>query len=144
MGPEARGQASLARWYDRLGAAVFGLAYRVTGDAEVAARLTAEVFAEVFADVTDDIDESTLETALMAAVHRRAVEWVRTFRPPPTPPVRDTLAGLPATEREVIAAAYFDGLTCADIGARLGIDRREVANLIQRGMRRLTTLHALA
>ena len=124
----------LARCFDRHGPAVYGLAQRVTGDAAIAARLTAEVFAGI-EEVTDEV---SLEHCVLTDVHRRAVAWVRTARVQPTAGITpDALPGLEPAEREVIAAAYFDGLTYSAIAERLGMPVGQVAALMHSGLRRL-------
>jgi RNA polymerase sigma-70 factor (ECF subfamily) len=128
---------TLARSYDRHGAAVFGLAERVTRHPAVAARLTAEVFAGL-GEVTD---ESTLEECVLVDVHRRAVSWVRQFgRQPRTELSHDALVVLPNAEREVIAAAYFGGLTYSQIAQQLELQPEEVTTLMRDGLRRLNSL----
>lgn len=128
---------ALGRAYDQHGAAVFGLAERVTRNAEVAARLTVEVFASLH-EITD---EATLAECVLIDVHRRAVAWVREFQPATTSGLTyEALAVLPRTEREVIAAAYFGGQTYADIAQSLGLQLGQVATLMRIGLRRLSAL----
>ena len=127
-------EATLGACFDRHGPAVFGLAERVTRDAEVAARLTEEVFAEL-SDVTDD---TTVAECVLTAVHRRAVSWVRSAAPKSAAALeQDPLATLDPAEREVIAAAYFDGLTYSEIAQRLDLPLSQVARLMQQGLRSL-------
>ena len=134
--PEAW-SATLGRSYDRHGAAAFGLAERVTRNAEVAAQLTAEVFGSLHS-VTD---EDTLAECLLTEIHRRAVAWVREFSPTSSSGLsNDALAVLPRTEREVIAAAYFGGQTYDDIASTLGLQLEQVATLMRMGLRRLSAL----
>lgn len=127
----------LGRSYDEHGAAVFGLAEKVTRNADVAARLTAEVFAAL-RSVTD---EATLAECVLTDVHRRAVAWVREFQPQNRSELtHDALAVLPRTEREVIAAAYFGGQTYADIAQTLGLQLGQVTTLMRNGLHRLSAL----
>ena len=128
---------TLGRSYDQHGAAVFGLAERVTRNAEVAARLTVEVFGSLH-DITD---EATVAECVLTDVHRRAVAWVREFHPASRPGLtNDALAVLPRTEREVIAAAYFAGQTYADIAQSLDLQLGQVTTLMRTGLRRLSAL----
>ena len=134
-------EATLAACFDRHGPAVFGLAERVTRDPDVASRLTAEVFAEL----TEVTDEAALAECILTAVHRRAVDWVRsTTRLPAAGFGQDALVALDAAEREVISAAYFDGLTYTEIAQRLGLPLTQVASLMQQGLRRLAAFNAPA
>lgn len=135
---------TLSRSYDRHAEAVYGLAHRVTRDAQVAARLTAEVFGAL-EDVTD---ESCLAECVLTDVHRRAVRWLRSNPAPPPratqPNDAEALAGLPSMEAAVIAAAYFDGWTTTTIAERFGLQVAQVAELMQTGLRRLAAPHAAA
>ena len=134
-------EATLAACYDRHGPAVFGLAERVTNDVDVASRLTAEVFAEL----SEVSDEATIAECVLTAVHRRAVAWVRsTAQPKKTGFSQDALAALDAAQREVIAAAYFDGQTYTEIAQRLGLSLTQVAGLMQQGLRSLAAFNAPA
>lgn len=126
--------AVLARCFDRHGPAVYGLAQRITGNEEVAARLTAEVFA----GLEEITDEAALGHCVLADVHRRAVAWARTAPPPPAGGISlEALQVLSAAEREVIGAAYFGGLTYAAVAERLDLPLAEVITLMQQGLRRL-------
>ena len=132
---------TLARAYDEHAPAVYGLAKRVTRDDEVAARLTAEVFGDLGA-ITD---ETALAECVLTDVHRRAVAWVRDA-PGVSGLSRDepALSELPSIQRQVISAAYFDGMTCKQIAQHLALDLAEVAEHMQRGLRRLAALSSAA
>lgn len=134
--PSERGQA-LARAYDEHAPAVYGLARRVTRDDAVAARLTADVFG----DLDTITDERPLAECLLTDVHRRAVAWVRdTAAVSGISRDEPALSKLPSIQRQVIAAAYFDGMTCMQIAQQFALDLADVVEHMQRGLRRLAVL----
>lgn len=134
--PPERGEA-LARAYDEHASAVYGLARRVTRDDAVAARLTAEVFG----DLDSIADEPALAERLLTDVHRRAVAWVRdTAAVSGISRDEPALSKLPSIQRQVIAAAYFDGMTCMQIAQQFALDVADVVEHMQRGLRRLAIL----
>lgn len=134
-------EQTLGRAYDAHAPAVYGLARRVTRDDDVAAQLTAEVFAGL-----DDVtDEACLAECVLTDVHRRAVAWIRDVRTAGGGPVAEpALAALPTPQRQVIAAAYYEGLTYAQIARRLAMDLTEVADHMQRGLRQLAAVNSAA
>ena len=131
--------ATLAACYDRHGAAVFGLAQWITGDAEVAAQLTADVFAALrYLDPTAGVEG--VAGCVMTDVHRRAVAWSRAHSTPtmtPRPLPYEGFSDLPDDERTVVAEAYFGGRTYHDVAASLDVPPTEVARLMQQALRRL-------
>lgn len=127
---------------DRHLAAVFGLAKEVTGDAGVAETLAEDTFAALHhLGTTPD----TLEACLLTDVHRRAVKWTRDERISNGADARAVtaasplLATLPPDERDVVIDAYFGGRTYAEIAQQRGLDAAKVAELMQSGLRRLTS-----
>lgn len=133
--------AALAASYDEHGAAVYGLAQWVTGDAQVAARLTEEVFAALRSvSLSGPVED--LRQSVLTDVHRRAVAWRRQHSPlsqtDATLPF-ESLAHLDDTERFVVAEAYFCGQTYDAVARSLGVDRSEVARIMQRALRRLAS-----
>ena len=128
----------LATAYDQHGAAVYGLAHRVTGDAEVAAALTAEVFAGL--RWVGASGQHTLGSCLLTDVHRRAVAWTRSCERPAAMNAGlplDDLALLDDDERAVLAEAYFGGKTYDEVAATLHITRADAARLMQQALHRL-------
>lgn len=128
---------------DRHLAAVFGLAKEVTGDAGVAETLAADTFAALHHLGATPSD--TLEACLLTDVHRRAVKWTRDDRIINGADTRAVtaasplLATLPPDERDVVIDAYFGGRTYAEIAQQRGLDAAKVAELMQSGLRRLTS-----
>jgi DNA-binding NarL/FixJ family response regulator len=91
---------------------------------------------------------------LVAVLHRLAtgapVHGVHAGFPPPAVPPEppDPLAGLSATDREIVAL-ISEGLTNRQIGAKLGLSERTIKNHVSRvlaflGMERRTQIAALA
>lgn len=131
--------ATLAASYDRHGAAVYGLARWITGDGEVAARLTADVFAALqWISVADGVEG--LRGCVLTDVHRRAVAWTRTHSRLPRAPGAmpfDGCGDLSEDERVVVTEAYFGGKTYDAVAEILHTDRETVAALMQQALRRL-------
>ena len=129
---------TLAASYDAYGPAVYGLAVRVTGDGEVAARITAEVFATLrFVSTRDGIDG--LRACVLTDAHRRAVAWTREnpAQQHSTALPLEAFANLPDDEHAVIMEGYFGGKTYDEVAATLDKDRGEVARLMQSALHRL-------
>ncbi len=135
----ADGRRTLAATYDLHGAAVYGLAHWITGDAEVAAELTSKVFAALrHLDVARGLDG--LRACVLSNVHRRAVEWTRRHSPLTARDATLPLEGLDSLDRAeqiVVTEAYFGGKTYDAVAEMLGVDRIEVARLMQSALHRL-------
>lgn len=131
--------ATLAACYDAHGPAVFGLAKWITGDVEVASRLTAEVFAALrYLDARGGI--GGVRACVLADVHRRAVAWSRANSSrsrAPRPLPFEGFADLPADERTVVAEAYFGAKTYDAVAPMINSTPAEVARLMQQALRRL-------
>lgn len=129
--------------HERRLAAVYGLAREVTGDPAVAEMLAADTFAALHHAA--DGPSETLDACAVTDVHRRAVKWTRDRRIINGADTRAVtaasplLATLPPDERAVIIDAYFRGHTYAEIAHDRGIDAAAVAQLMQNGLRRLTS-----
>jgi RNA polymerase sigma-70 factor (ECF subfamily) len=132
-----RDEGSLATLYQRHGAAVWGLARRVTGDPQAAEEVTQTVFLELWSNAGRyDPARGALRSWLLAQAHGRAVDHVRSeaarrrrqdrdARLSAVPPsaeveiavhaaalavhVQRAVDGLPPGEREAILLAYFGG-----------------------------------
>ena len=132
-----RDEAALATLYQRHGAAVWGLARRVTGDAQAAEEVTQTVFLALWSHAGRyDPARGALRSWLLAQAHGRAVDHVRSEAArrrrqdrdaqlsmvPPSAEVevavhaaalaadvQRAVDALPAGEREAILLAYFGG-----------------------------------
>jgi len=132
-----RDEAALATLYQRHGAAVWGLARRVTGDRQAAEEVTQTVFLELWSHADRfDPARGAVRSWLLAQAHGRAVDHVRSETArrrrqdrdaqlsavPPSAEVeiavhsaalaadvRRAVDALPPGEREAILLAYFGG-----------------------------------
>lgn len=132
-----RDEAALATLYQRHGAAVWGLARRVTGDPQAAEEVTQTVFLELWSHADRfDPARGAVRSWLLAQSHGRAVDHVRSETArrrrqdrdaqlslvPPSAEVeiavhsaalaadvRRAVEALPPGEREAILLAYFGG-----------------------------------
>ncbi len=130
--------AALAAAFDAHGAAVYGLAHRITADADVAGRLTADAFKAVRRVATTH--DGSLRACLLTEVHRRAVEWSRRHAPAQAQGAASTLEALSELadeERAVVADAYFAGKTYDEVAQERGITRSDVARMMQAALHRL-------
>jgi RNA polymerase sigma-70 factor, ECF subfamily len=132
-----RDESALATLYQRHGAAVWGLARRVTGDPQAAEEVTQTVFLELWSHAERyDPARGAVRSWLLAQSHGRAVDHVRSETArrrrqdrdaqlsmvPPSAEVevavhaaalaldvRRAVDALPPGEREAILLAYFGG-----------------------------------
>jgi RNA polymerase sigma factor (sigma-70 family) len=155
-------EAALRELYDEFSPLVYGLAIRVTGDWAAAEDITQEVFVRVWEDPgAFDPARGSWGGWLGTMTHRRAVDWVRrsTVRrrrtadaaPPVAAPdpeetavagsvaksVQAAVDDLPATQREAIRLAYFDGRTYRQVAETLGIPEGTAKSRLWKGLRRL-------
>jgi RNA polymerase sigma-70 factor (ECF subfamily) len=140
---------ALAEVFDALAHSVYGSALRVLGEDSAAQDVVQDVFVELWRR-PDRYDPAvgTLRTYLTVLARHRAVDLVRSelrrvarqersYRLTPAPQVADAgeealaaeTAGLvrsavqllPASQRQVIELAYFEGLTCREVAHAVGI-----------------------
>ncbi|HWD42235.1 MAG TPA: sigma-70 family RNA polymerase sigma factor [Actinomycetota bacterium] len=155
-------EAALGELYDELSPLVYGLAVRVTRDWAAAEDITQDVFLRVWRDPRAfDPARGTWGAWLGTMTHRRAVDWVRRSAarqrraadaaPPVAAPdpeetavagsvaksVQAAIDDLPATQREAIRLAYFDGLTYRQVAETLGIPEGTAKSRLWLGLRRL-------
>jgi RNA polymerase sigma-70 factor (ECF subfamily) len=140
---------ALAEVFDALAPSVLGSALRVLGDSSAAQDVVQDVFVELWRHPGRyDPAAGTLRTYLTVLARHRAVDLVRSelrrvarqersYRLTPAPPmagagdamlaaetaglVRSAVQSLPATQRQVVQLAYFDGLTCREVAHAVGI-----------------------
>lgn len=145
----ARDPRGVEMLYDRYGGVAFALAYRLLGERGVAEDVVQESFLSIWRQsATYDARRGAVRAWLMTIVHHRAIDHLRTIRAKrsadtvmddamPLPAREDTwaevaqgleqqrvraaLATLPPEQRQVVDLAYFEGLTHAEIAARVGI-----------------------
>jgi len=140
---------ALAEVFDALANSVYGSALRVLGDNSAAQDVVQDVFVELWRHPGRyDPAAGTLRTYLIVLARHRAVDLVRSelrrvarqersYRLTPAPLmasagdevlaaetaglVRSAVQSLPATQRQVVELAYFDGLTCREVAHAVGI-----------------------
>ena len=159
-------RAAFAAFYDAYAPLAFGLLRRILQDADEAAEVLQDVFWELWRAAGDyDPRRGTPEAWVTVRARSRGIDRVRSvrrreemFTAPSTEPVaaepgdnpgtlveeRETVRGalgeLPAAQREVIELAYLNGLTQAEIAARLGQPLGTVKTRMRLGMERLRGL----
>lgn len=140
---------ALAEVFDALGHSVYGSAVRVLGGNSAAQDVVQDVFVELWAH-PDRYDPAagTLRTYLTVLARHRAVDLIRSelrrvarqersYRLTLAPPadaageevlaaetaslVRAAVQALPASQRQVVELAYFEGLTCREVAHAVGI-----------------------
>ena len=140
---------ALAEVFDALAHSVYGSALRVLGDNSAAQDVVQDVFVELWAH-PDRYDPAagTLRTYLTVLARHRAVDLIRSelrrvarqersYRLTPAPLaagagdevlaaetaslVRAAVQALPASQRQVIELAYFEGLTYREVAHAVGI-----------------------
>jgi RNA polymerase sigma-70 factor, ECF subfamily len=140
---------ALAEAFDALASSVYGSALRVLADNSAAQDVVQDVFVELWAHPGRyDPAAGTLRTYLIVLARHRAVDVIRSelrrvarqersYRLAPAPPavgvgeevlaaetaslVRAAVHLLPASQRQVVELAYFEGLTCRQVAHAVGI-----------------------
>ena len=140
---------ALAEVFDALARSVYGSARRVLGDDSAARDVVQDVFVELWVHPGRyDPAAGSLRTYLTVLARHRAVDLVRSelrrvarqersYRLTPAPPaagasdevlaaetasaVRAAVQLLPASQRQVVELAYFEGLTCREVAHAVGI-----------------------
>lgn len=160
----AREGRALEELFHRHGAAVAGVARRITGSQVRADDVLQEVFLRLWrAPERYDPSRGTLRSFLLIDANARAIELVRSEtarrdrevrdgrRPLPAPAsvervvwersvadhLTDALDALPASEREAIELAYYGGCSYREVAARLGQPEGTVKSRIRAGLHRL-------
>lgn len=160
-----RSEAALAALYQRHGAAVWGLARRVTNDPQAAEEVTQTVFLTLWSQPERfDPERGAVRSWLLAQTHGRAVDHVRaeTARRrrqerdaqlsavPPSAEVevavhaaaladhvRRAVDALPPGEREAILLAYFGGHSYRETAALLAQPEGTVKSRIRSALQNL-------
>jgi RNA polymerase sigma-70 factor, ECF subfamily len=151
--------------YDRYAKLVYGLALRILSNAEEAEDVAQEVFLSLWHRQTYDPNRGSLSSFLMTMTRSRSIDKLRSrntgFRflqrwkglareeTSSTMPlehasvrerserVRHALAQLPATEREVLEIAYYEGLSQSEIAQRLNTPLGTVKTRSRQGLLKL-------
>ena len=159
---------ALTEVFDALAYSVYGSALRVLGDDSAAQDVVQDVFVELWAHPGRyDPVAGTLRTYLTMLARHRAVDLVRselrrlarqerTYRltPAPVPAgvgdevlaaetaslVRTAVQSLPASQRQVVELAYFEGLTCREVASAVGIPEGTAKSRLRLALAKLETV----
>ena len=158
--------SALRELYDRYGRLAYSLAYRITGEAQLAEECAQDTFLTLWRRSADfDPRRGSLPTWLFAIARNRAIELVRRRARTPEPaaevdpgidPAADpaevvmaadesqrlaaAMAGLPDEQLEVLQLAYFDGLSQTEIAERVGVPLGTVKGRVRLALERLREL----
>jgi RNA polymerase sigma-70 factor (ECF subfamily) len=157
-------QQAFAALYDQLAPAVYGTVLRVVRDPAMSEEVTQEVFVELWRTAGRfDGTRATASTWAVTMARRRAIDRVRreqsqrdrieraAARPVEVVPdaaddvvgtleaerVGEAIAELPEDQRVVIAMAFLDGDTHAEIADRLGVPLGTVKGRVRGGLKKL-------
>jgi RNA polymerase sigma-70 factor (ECF subfamily) len=151
-------RAALATLYRRYGGLMLSIAMRIVGERNQAEDLLHDVFLEAWRSAKDfDPQRGSVRTWLAIRVRSRSLDVRKSARvsrnagdtgldalssnaPLPSPDherVRAALAGLSSEQRRVVELAYFEGLSCSEIAARLSVPIGTVKSRLAAGLRRL-------
>lgn len=159
----ARDDRALGEVYDQFASFVYGIAFRVIGDARAAEDVAQDVFMKLWEQPTGfEPERGSLRTWLGTLAHRRAVDHVRreeakrrtavreASRPAVAPDVeemamalvtaervRAALDTLPDEQKDAIQLAYFGGRTYREVAQVLGIPEGTAKSRLRLGLRRI-------
>ncbi|MCB1049225.1 MAG: sigma-70 family RNA polymerase sigma factor [Acidobacteria bacterium] len=166
----AQGQESaLSQFYDRTSRLVYGLALRITGDADAAEEVSSDVYAQVWRTAVQfDPQKGSTTTWLVTMVRTRAIDLIRKririqeretdlagqelwTCPNPNPEsqhvltemrsrIKAAMSQLAEDQREVLLATYFAGLTHSEIADVLRLPLGTVKTRIRLGLVNLRRL----
>ena len=155
-------QAALATLYDRHTPAMLSVAYRVLRSRQDAEDLLHDVWVETWRRAADyDAARGSVRSWLLMRVRSRGIDRLRALeaarrhamaqeheaqRPrvahaawdaPDRSRARSALETLPAEQRALVEAAYFEGMTCSELAARFGIPLGTVKSRLSAGVDKL-------
>ena len=152
---------ALAGLYDRFAPQMLGLALRILRNRRDAEDLVHDVFIEAWQKARSyDRSRGSVHAWLLLRLRSRAIDRARSLAaarqwamaqaaspPPPTAPeqgdapdrarARKALETLPREQRACVELAYYEGLSCRDMAARLGIPVGTVKSRLFAAMRSL-------
>jgi RNA polymerase sigma-70 factor (ECF subfamily) len=157
-----RDEQALASLYDRYHRILFGLLVRILSSREEAEDILQEVFLQVWRRAADFDEHRGRPFAWLVSLARhRAIDRLRLHSSLARASVRETgddvsdtaqatleqreivadaLAQLTDEQKQVLILAYFEGLTQAEIAARLGVPLPRVRTHMRSGMIRVREL----
>jgi RNA polymerase sigma-70 factor (ECF subfamily) len=156
---------ALAALYDRYAKLVYSLAFKILGNSEEAEDVTQEIFLTLWRRDTYNPNRGSLGSFLTTMTRSRSIDRLRsrgsrvrllqrwqgiveseTAVATPLEQVtmgersqliRDAVAQLPATERQVLETAYYEGLSQSEIAKRLNIPLGTVKTRSRQGLLKL-------
>ncbi len=157
---------ALRLMYERYGAIVFGMTYRLLGDRQAAEECTQDVFVSLWRTArTYDPERARVSTWLFTIARNRAIDATRRRAARPVDPhekiwaadvspdtadlvsaaddaarLAAAMAELPDPQREALSLAYFDGLSHSEIAERLQLPVGTVKGRIRLALDRLRAL----
>lgn len=153
-------RSAMTQLYQRHGSILLGLAVRIVRDRREAEDLLHDVFLEAWrAAKSFDPKRGRVRTWLAIRMRSRALDLQKSARvsrnsgdaaletlvddavtsSPDHARVRAALAGLGEDQRRVLELAYFEGLSCTEIAARVAIPVGTVKSRLAAGLDRLRT-----
>jgi RNA polymerase sigma-70 factor (ECF subfamily) len=162
----AKDAAAFELFYDRHGGAAYSLAYRIVGDRQAAEDVVQEAFLSIWRCPSSYRPErGRVGSYLFGVVHNKAVDAIRheeslrrreqafggvdeevggpdevvegAWMALRGRQVREAVSRLSSVQREAIELAYFEGLTCNEVAAKLGIPLGTAKTRLRDGMIRL-------
>lgn len=135
-------ELALAGLYDRYGALVYSVAYRVLNDVGAAEEILQDIFYQLWRTASNyDASRGKLGAWLLVSARNRAIDRLRRRQPVETTTegiaasldlessvardelmakVKSACDGLPLPQRETLELAYFGGMTHSEIAQRTG------------------------
>jgi RNA polymerase sigma-70 factor (ECF subfamily) len=160
---EGVNEDALSELYDRYQGSMYGLAMRITGDAQMAQDAVQEAFVGIWRNAARySGSKASVRTWMMSIAHHRAIDLVRRRRPTSPLPeteteavgeafrspdvwpevaraadaeaVRRAMSTLPDAQRETIELAYFEGLTQVEIAERTNAPLGTIKSRVRLGL----------
>ncbi|MBI2773359.1 MAG: sigma-70 family RNA polymerase sigma factor [Chloroflexi bacterium] len=161
----AQDARALGELYDAYGRVVFGVGFRIAGSPEAAEEVAQDVFQAVWRQARSyRAERGSVRTWLLAIARNAAIDWGRThgrrsnreYSLDAAPGlvaevqveerviaslraerIRVAVRMLPTEQRDVVALAFWGGLSQTEIAARAGIPLGTVKSRIRLGMEKL-------
>jgi RNA polymerase sigma-70 factor, ECF subfamily len=159
---EQQDQTALALLYERYGAVVYSLVYRILNDKALAEEATQDTFLKVWRRIAQwDADKGRFSSWLLTVARYTAIDHLRSERRQTVPHVvpldegiqsggfeeirdgqslRMLLQQLPQEQREVIELAFFQSLTHVELAGKLNLPLGTVKTRVRLGLQKLRSL----
>jgi RNA polymerase sigma-70 factor, ECF subfamily len=150
-------QSAMASLYDRYSSVVYSVAPRVLGDTGAAEDIQQEIFLQLWRNPgAFDASRGNMAAWLAVITRNRAIDALRKRRPEVDPEdvvlsvlpdmageadrfrmaerVRGILASMPASQRQALEMAYYEGMTHTEIAAKSGEPLGTIKTRIRAGL----------